>query len=58
MLYNMLNHNLEFISDKKDLGVTFDCKLTFEAHINDKVNKANMILGLIRRSFTYLDKPP
>ena len=31
-------------------------ELTFEDHILSKVNKANAIMGLIRRSFMYLDK--
>ena len=32
-----------------------DDKLTFEQHINTQVQKANSIMGLIRRTFTYLD---
>ena len=32
-----------------------DTKLTFEKHIETVVNQANRMLGLIRRSYTYLD---
>ena len=33
-----------------------DADLTFQEHMATKVQKANQITGLIRRSFTYLDK--
>ena len=29
--------------------------LKFDSHVSDKVNKANRILGLIRRTFMHLD---
>ena len=38
----------------KDLGVYFDSRLTFDAHINDKINKAYSILGIIKRNFNSL----
>jgi len=38
----------------KDLGILIDEKLTFRDHIRDKVNKAYMMLGLIKRNFKYL----
>ena len=41
---------------EKDVGVYIDEHLTFETHIVTKVNKANSTMGLIRRSFTYLDE--
>ena len=40
----------------KDLGVIVDNHLTFSNHIAEKVNKANQIMGLIRRTFVFLDK--
>ena len=40
---------------EKDLGVTFESDLKFEDHISAKVNKANAIAGLIRRSFSFPD---
>ena len=33
-----------------------DNKLSFDKHIAEKVNKANSVVGSIRRSFEYLDK--
>ena len=42
--------------EEKDLGVTFDPQLSFDAHINNKINKANQMIGLIKRTFTYLNK--
>ena len=39
----------------KDLGVSVDKKLSFNVHINEKVNKANAIMGIIRRSFRHLN---
>ena len=47
---------LEKITAEKDLGVTIDDKLDFRTHIQNSINKANSILGLIRRSFTYIDE--
>ena len=38
----------------KDLGILIDEKLTFRDHIHDKINKAYMMLGLIKRNFKYL----
>lgn len=53
--YNISNIQLDTCSSEKDLGVLFDNKLTFDNHINYAVNKANSMLGLIKRSFLYLD---
>ena len=44
------------VDNEKDLGVTFDSKLSFSKHISNKVNIANRNLGLIYKNFTYLDK--
>ena len=46
---------MEFLKSEKDIGVIIDSKLTFENHINQKVNKANSIMGVIRRTFEFLD---
>ena len=51
-----LNNNVVLpVKSQKDLGVLFNQNLNFEDHITNKVNKANQILGLIRRSFHYID---
>ena len=55
-VYSMNNQNLTYVNSEKDLGVVIDEKLSFESHINEKVNKANMMVGLIRRSFEHLDE--
>ena len=47
---------LENTLTEKDVGVIFSKNLKFDEHINSVVKKANMITGLIKRSFTYLDK--
>src|SRR3989442_80106 len=39
----------------KDLGVLIDSDLSFDDHINDKINTANKMLGIIRRNFVDLD---
>lgn len=48
--------NLDHIDTEKDIGVLVDSMLTFSNHIHAQVNKANSIMGLIRRSYTYLDE--
>ena len=41
--------------EEKDLVVTFD-KMSFDLHIQIIFNKANQMIGLIKRTFTYLSK--
>ena len=41
---------------EKDLGVWIDPSLTFSSHCETQAGKANRTLGLIRRTYTYLDK--
>ena len=53
--YKIWNHELEHVFEEKDLGIVVDSELTFAEHISSKVKKANTIVGLLRRSFTYLD---
>ena len=53
--YQILSKEPEHVFNEKDFGVVFDTKLTFDEHITSKVNKANVIMGLIRRTFTFLD---
>ncbi len=52
---NMQTVNIEQVQEEKDLGVLFQSDLKFSKHINNCVNKANSILGLVKRSFTYMD---
>ena len=46
---------LERVNEEKDLGVTFDARLSFESHISEKVNKANRMMGIIRRTYINLN---
>ncbi|MES9881006.1 MAG: reverse transcriptase domain-containing protein, partial [Sedimenticola sp.] len=47
---------LESVEQQKDLGLHIDNKLKFSEHTTKSVSKANRNLGLIARTFTYLDK--
>ncbi len=49
--YMMGPSQLESVDNMKDLGVIFDANLKFTDHINDKVNKAYGMLGIIKRNF-------
>ncbi len=40
----------------KDLGVNIDDQLSFEQHCNLMLSKANCMLAIIRRTFTYIDE--
>jgi hypothetical protein len=47
---------LEKSDGEKDIGVFVDENLSFNKHIQNQVNKANSIMGLIRRTYTYLPR--
>ena len=53
--YTLNGQELEHVFDEKDLGVKIDSALRFEEHISEKVKKANAMVGLIRRSFSFLN---
>ena len=40
---------------EKDLGINVDPELKFSQHIERKVNKANKVLAMIRRSYEFID---
>ncbi len=48
--------NLDNVSLVKDLGVNIDDQLSFEQHCNLMLSKANRMLAVIRRTFTYIDE--
>ena len=56
MCYGMDDVKLKVVDKEKDLGIIFDNTLSFEEHITSKVNKANSLVGMLRRSFVYMDK--
>ena len=53
--YNILENSqikpLARTDQKKDLGILLDERLSFRDHINDKINKAFSMLGIITRNF-------
>ena len=54
--YYMADQNLEYSSCEKDIGIFIDNKLQFDTHITSKVNKANIILEIIRKTFDFMDE--
>ena len=52
--YNISGEIIEKIESIKDLGVTFDNKLKFDDHINNKISTAYQMLGIVKRNFIYL----
>jgi len=56
LLYVMDKTTLEVVDGIKDLGVYYDSLLLFDKHLSEKVNKAYMMLGIIKRNFEYISK--
>ena len=54
-VYNLNGTPIEIVTSHKDLGILFDDKLKFHLHSTDITSKANRILGIIKRSFEFLD---
>ncbi len=54
--YSLHGQNLETIHEEKDIGVLIDDNLDFEHHICGKVQKANQMFGMLRRTFDHLDE--
>jgi len=54
--YTVGDTMMEVVSEFNDLGITFTQDLSFHEHINKKVKKANSLAGMLRRTFTHLDK--
>ena len=48
--------NLIVVNYEKDLGVYVQDNLKFDKHISLTVNRANRLVGLIKRAFSYLDE--
>ena len=48
--------NLIVVNCEKDLGVYVQDNLKFDKHISLTVNRANRLVGLIKRAFSYLDE--
>lgn len=48
--------NLDQSKGERDIGVWVDDHINFSKHMQQQINKANGIMGLIRRTYTYLDE--
>ena len=56
-LSNEENVNIMKCEEEKDLGVFFDCMLSFDSHIQTVINiEANRNIGIIRRTFNYFTR--
>ena len=53
--YDLSSHIIEQVKSIKDIGVTMDSELSFDEHINIKIDTANKIVGIIRRTYRYLN---
>ena len=49
--YTLHNTKLKYTDKGKDIGVIVDNRLNFEEHMNEKINKANSIMGLYTSYF-------
>ena len=56
MTSNGQTSNITECDEEKDLGVIIDNELKFDSHIQEAIKRANRTLGLIKRTFSYLDK--
>ena len=46
---------LQFTNEEEDLGVIIDSKLKFSSHMVNQVEKGNRLMGLIQRSYNFLE---
>ena len=49
-------NELQKVIEEQDIGVIIYYSLKFEIHITEKIRKAYIMIGLIKRNFNYLDK--
>jgi hypothetical protein len=49
-------HILDAVTEEKDLGITIDRYLKFSKHVTNQVNGANQIHGVIKHTFSTIDK--
>ena len=52
----MGENEINQVTEEKDLGILIGDKLKFQQHIDQQTKKANQRLGMIKRSFSYMDK--
>ena len=54
--YTLSQTNIKSTNLEKDLGFIIDNKLTFSDHTDSKVRKAKQMIGIIKRTFSHMDK--
>jgi len=47
--------NIQKVDQIKDLGILYNLHLTFKDHVQEKINKAYTMIGLIKRNFIHMD---
>ena len=55
-MYHIRGYILATCCTYKDLGVTISKDLKAAHHIEKCVNKANMLVGMIKRTYSYIDE--
>ena len=55
-LYHLNNYLLPVVTSEKDLGVQISHDLKSADNVAHQVKKANKMLGMIRRTFSYIDE--
>ena len=53
---NAEHHLIEPTNHEKDLGVVISDTLSWDEHIKGCVSKANRMIGIIKRTFSYINK--
>ena len=56
MNYEAMQVYIDSCSSESDFGVIFDSNLLLDNHIDETVKKANQTFGMIKRTFTFLNK--
>ena len=56
-IYHTRNHQkvLPSVEEERDLGIVIDNQLKFVKHIQSNIKIANRNLGIIKRTFSYVD---
>jgi len=47
IISNNTTHHIQKVTNIKDLGVTFDRHLSFQQHMQERINKAYSMIGII-----------
>ena len=55
-IYLLGNNMINATTEEKDLGVTISDDLCWSKHISNCVKKANRTLGMVKHTFSYMDK--